>query len=122
MSAKTLDARKALESINEKLLNGDGYYRWASMGTPPVWFLRLPRGDRNEEQWQKREAGDICHICKPLDFLKAQEQDDREALAAASGYVINGECTRCKVTAPEDIEKRFTIQIKMHALGKKVKE
>lgn len=112
-----MNAREALETILEKLTNSNGYYSWTPMGEPRVWLLRIPRPDRGDENWQKNERADFIHLCRPTLFLKAMNSNKREDMAHYCGYVVDGKCVRCERNAPEEIDKKVQLQIKLHALS-----
>jgi hypothetical protein len=116
-----MDARKALKKIISKLTDAAGYYVWTGLGDPPVWLLRVPRTDKaTDDNWQKPEKADIIHVCRPSKFLEALEKNKREDMTVYSGYVADSKCVRCQRETPEDIERKMTIQIKLHTLGQRV--
>lgn len=127
----TLDARKALELLVERLKHSTGYYTWAPLGdgSDATWLLRIPREDLSDEPWLKDESADLIHACRPVQYLESIEARDKDGSADYVGYVRDEDnkleeketfhCTKCKRKMPEDSAKKGHVQIKLHALGRK---
>lgn len=116
---KDIDARKALDIVVNKLISTEGYYIWTALGEPPVWLLRVPRENKGDDNWDKREVADMIHLCRPTKFIEAMECNDRKNLSVFAGYVVDSKCVRCKHPIPKDVESRMEIQIKLSKLRKK---
>jgi hypothetical protein len=109
-----------------------GYYTWTSLGEEAlaVWIMRCPREDLDDEQWLRDEAADMLHICQPVQYVEAVERKDKEASSKYVGYVrdVDGDltdreefkCMKCKRAMPEAQAKAGKVQMKLHAVRRKV--
>lgn len=120
----TIGVREAIAMIIGKLDVSNGYYVWAPLGDDDggkTWLLRLPRTDLPEEAWLKEESAEVVHICRPVKYLEGVEKRDKEASANHTGYVREGTCTKCRKDIPDAYDKKGTMIVKLHKLGKKAR-
>jgi len=119
-----MDPRDALAKIVAAITSPGGYYNWTTIspeGEEPVWQLRSPQINAENETWMKDEKVELIHICHPVDFYAAMIAEEKDQLAHHSGYVKDGVCTRCKRDAPESTVKLASVQRKLYEVSRKTR-
>jgi hypothetical protein len=118
----SLDARRALEILVDRLIHGNGYYRWSPLGQggEAVWMIRIPREDLDDEAWLREEDAEFLHFCRPGAFIEAVAANDKEGSADYSAYVRENKCCKCRRDVPASIAKMSEVQLKLHRLKRKV--
>jgi hypothetical protein len=120
--ANQIDARRALQNVLDILKNTPNYFKWINASgdddpdVVPSWILRVPKKDGE----MKDEEVQIVHICRPVLMWEAVAEKDPERTVAHTGYVKEGACLRCKLAAPEKLNKQFGNLIKLISLGKDI--
>ncbi len=122
--SRGMDPEKALDNIVKALTGGVGYYNWTTLsekGKPPVWQIRIPQINSENETWMKDEKVELIHICHPVDFYASQVAEEKDQLAHHSGYVKEGICTRCQRKAPESVVTKANVQRTLYEVSRKTR-
>jgi hypothetical protein len=132
-SVGTLDNITAIGILSSQLNEGDGFYSWGALGEgeEEVWQLRVPKGNIEGEEWLRKEAIEIVHVCNALAFLEAVERRDKESAAEHSCYVRDNsgnqldaieefKCAKCNTPMPEKLAKVAKMQIDLRKMNQKI--
>ena len=122
----TIRVAQAIDLIQQKLTGPGRLYHWTPLGTEGVWYLRVPMESESANARIKTGGEEIVHICKPLKFLDAIENKQRQRSSDYVGYVRDADgvkteeetyhCVNCTKETPLSIAKKGRIQMALHKM------